>query len=152
MSEKKVTDIASHESSATGSVTPIHRKYSFDDYGDVHESLEKLDEPELLVDGPVEQKALDNPDPVPVLKLFRFATKIDLLMDIAGVVFSCAAGVITPVMIIVFSDLLGVILGYESRKSDGNLEEANQYLGERSRHFCLLFFILGIVMWILSFS
>ncbi|KAJ2175046.1 hypothetical protein IW139_000985 [Coemansia sp. RSA 353] len=153
MSEKKVTDIASHhESSATGSVTPIHRKYSFDDYGDVHESLEKLDEPELLVDGPVEQKALDNPDPVPVLKLFRFATKIDLLMDIAGVVFSCAAGVITPVMIIVFSDLLGVILGYESRKADGNLEEANQYLGERSRHYCLLFFILGIVMWILSFS
>ncbi|KAJ1744922.1 Multidrug resistance protein 1, partial [Coemansia sp. RSA 1591] len=124
----------------------------FDDYGDVHESLEKLDEPELLVDGPIEQKALDNPDPVPVLKLFRFATKIDLLMDIAGVVFSCAAGVITPVMIIVFSDLLGVILGYESRKADGNLEEANQYLGERSRHYCLLFFILGIVMWILSFS
>ncbi|KAJ2542755.1 hypothetical protein GGH12_002614 [Coemansia sp. RSA 1822] len=153
MSEKKITNIASHhESSATGSVTPIHPKYSFDDYGDVHESLEKIDEPELLVEGPVEQKALDNPDPVPVLKLFRFATKIDLFMDIAGVVLSCAAGVITPVMIIVFSDLLGVILGYESRKANGNLESANQYLGERSRHFCLLFFILGIVMWILSFG
>ncbi|KAJ2411612.1 hypothetical protein GGF47_006252, partial [Coemansia sp. RSA 2524] len=55
-------------------------------------------------------------------------------------------------MIIVFSDLMGVILEYETQKADGNLDGANQYLGERSRHFCLLFFILGIVMWIVSFG
>ncbi|KAJ2480773.1 hypothetical protein IWW56_002214 [Coemansia sp. RSA 2131] len=123
----------------------------------VSSSKEPIDHIDKLETDPLDEKTksdsiIDNPDPVSMLKLFRFATKTDVILNIAGTVFSCASGVITPLMIIVFSDLMGVILEFETQKANDNLEGANQYLGERSRHFCLLFFILGIVMWVVSFG
>ncbi|KAJ2441671.1 hypothetical protein GGF42_007216, partial [Coemansia sp. RSA 2424] len=36
--------------------------------------------------------------PVPILKLFRFATKTDILLNIVGLFCSIASGVITPTM------------------------------------------------------
>ncbi|KAJ2709502.1 hypothetical protein H4R19_004218, partial [Coemansia spiralis] len=91
-------------------------------------------------------------EPVALLRLFRFATKGDMLLNVAGAFFSCAAGVVTPVMIIVFSQLTGVILEYQLRVVEGNTDSANDYLGRKSRHFCLLFFVLGLAMWVLSFG
>ncbi|KAJ1731295.1 hypothetical protein LPJ61_002605, partial [Coemansia biformis] len=120
---------------------------------DVFEGAERLDEPDLLdTNEKKPSKEDENVKPVSVPRLFRFATKTDILLTIAGTFFSCAAGVITPVMIIVFSQLTGVILQYQLMASGGNSDEANDYLGRKSRHFCLLFFILGIVMWVVSFG
>ncbi|KAJ2221721.1 hypothetical protein IWW45_008795, partial [Coemansia sp. RSA 485] len=47
--------------------------------------------------------------------------------------------------------LMGVIIQYTNR-SAADLESANHYLGHESRHYCLLFFILGIVMFVVSFG
>ncbi|KAJ1894271.1 hypothetical protein LPJ66_005292, partial [Kickxella alabastrina] len=44
---------------------------------------------------------------VGLLRLFRFADKTDRLLTFAGICFSCAAGVVTPIMIIIFSSLMG---------------------------------------------
>ncbi|KAJ1834806.1 hypothetical protein LPJ70_006288, partial [Coemansia sp. RSA 2708] len=153
MLEKRPLDVASlHGSSSTGSVTPM-RKSSLDDIDMFHGTLDKLDDPDLLLEQqPDIPLAIDQISPIPVLQLFRFATKLDIFLNLAGVAFSCASGVVTPVMIIVFSSLMGVIIEFQSRVAASDLESANQYLDERSRHFCLLFFILGIVMWVLSFG
>ncbi|KAJ2355420.1 hypothetical protein GGF43_002694 [Coemansia sp. RSA 2618] len=105
-----------------------------------------LDEKEDKTPSPI-----DNPDPVSMLKLFRFATKVDMILNIAGVAFSCAAGVVTPVMIIVFSSLIGVITDF-TNLAKKDLDAANNLMDSKSRHYCLLFFILGIVMWVLSFG
>ncbi|KAJ2312615.1 hypothetical protein IWW54_001986, partial [Coemansia sp. RSA 2705] len=112
----------------------------------------KLDDLDVLANDSAPEKTADDPKPVSILGLFQFATKLDIFLSLAGTAFSCAAGAVTPIMIIVLSGMLSVVLKYETQKSQGNLEEANQYLDERSRHFCLLFFILGIVMWALSFG
>ncbi|KAJ2797619.1 Multidrug resistance protein 1, partial [Coemansia guatemalensis] len=114
--------------------------------------VEKLDEPELLDETKADQvkTSLDDVKPVSVFQLFRFADKFDLFLTIAGTAFSCASGVVTPVMIIVFSELMGVILEYEELMAADDIESANDYLDHESRHYCLLFFILGIVMWVLS--
>ncbi|KAJ2780131.1 hypothetical protein H4R18_003635 [Coemansia javaensis] len=124
-----------------------------------HDDVEKIDETGLIdIDADADAKAqaaaeaAKTEPPVPVHQLFRFATKRDVVLTIVGTGFSCAAGVITPVMIIIFSKLLGVILEYNSRMADGNTKSANDYLGHESRHYCLLFFILGIVMWVTSFG
>ncbi|KAJ2308963.1 hypothetical protein IWW55_000054 [Coemansia sp. RSA 2706] len=129
------------------------RKSSLDDIDMFHGTLDKLDDPDLLLEQqPDIPLAIDQISPIPVLQLFRFATKLDIFLNLAGVAFSCASGVVTPVMIIVFSSLMGVIIEFQSRVAASDLDSANQYLDERSRHFCLLFFILGIVMWVVSFG
>ncbi|KAJ2819626.1 hypothetical protein GGI24_004729, partial [Coemansia furcata] len=118
------------------------------------DALDKLDDP-LLLD---EQKSTaDDKDavklkPVPVFKLFRFATKLDIFLSLAGTFFSCASGVINPVMIIIFSNLMGVILTFETLVYQGQVEAANHHLDHESRKYCLWFLGLGIVMWIMSFG
>ncbi|KAJ2803167.1 hypothetical protein H4R20_002999, partial [Coemansia guatemalensis] len=152
MTEKDVSEKASRRSSsATGTETPMQEKGGA--VTDEHNAaLEKLDEPELMDDKTTTQETLDDPKPVSVFQLFRFADKVDLLLTLAGTAFSCASGVVTPVMIIVFSELIGVILDYESLMAADDVETANNHLDHESRHYCLLFFILGIVMWVLSFG
>ncbi|KAJ2829740.1 hypothetical protein FBU31_002634, partial [Coemansia sp. 'formosensis'] len=117
------------------------------------DALDKLDDP-LLLD---EQKSTPDSDavklkPVPVFKLFRFATKLDIVLSLAGTFFSCASGVINPVMIIIFSNLMGVILTFETLVYQGQVEAANHHLDHESRKYCLWFLGLGIVMWIMSFG
>ncbi|KAJ2358679.1 hypothetical protein IWW50_002221 [Coemansia erecta] len=151
MSEKVTAGVSSrHGSWPAESVTPIPGKYS-DDGDEIYESLEKLDEPDLLTEKSDEPQEVDTLDPVPMLKLFRFATKVDIFLNIAGVAFSCAAGVITPIMIIIFSSLIGVILDFNNM-AENDLDAANSYLDSKARHYCLLFFILGIIMWVMSFG
>ncbi|KAJ1990359.1 hypothetical protein GGI25_006089 [Coemansia spiralis] len=113
----------------------------------------ELDHQERILDEDPEAKAaLVDIKPVPVLKLFRFSTKLDILLVLAGTFFSCASGVVTPVMIIVFSNLLGVILKYGNLVADNKMDDANHYLDHQSRHYCLIFFVLGIAMWVVSFG
>ncbi|KAJ2732096.1 hypothetical protein IW152_004076 [Coemansia sp. BCRC 34962] len=119
------------------------------------DALDKLDDPHMLVDeqkSATADKGAEKLKPVPVLKLFRFATKLDIILSLAGTFFSCASGVINPVMIIIFSDLMGVILTYETLKYRGQLDAANHHLDHESRKYCLWFLGLGIVMWIMSFG
>ncbi|KAJ2806053.1 Multidrug resistance protein 1, partial [Coemansia helicoidea] len=113
---------------------------------------EKLEEHDVFLDEAKPHTEEEQVKPVPLLRLFRFATKADILLNVAGTFFSCAAGVVTPVMIIVFSQLTGVILEYQLMQFSGSTAEANDYLGRKSRHFCLLFFVLGLAMWVLSFG
>ncbi|KAJ2596291.1 hypothetical protein H4R99_004985, partial [Coemansia sp. RSA 1722] len=104
---------------------------------------EKLDDiaellpPSKNADTAVVDKTILEPEPVGVLQLFRFATPLDRVLTLAGVFFSCASGVVTPVMIIIFSKLMGVIIQYADL-SAADLESANHYLGHESRHYCLL--------------
>ncbi|KAJ2750878.1 hypothetical protein GGI19_004843 [Coemansia pectinata] len=122
---------------------------------DLVEALDKLDDPLMLVD---EKKSADADKdtvklkPVPVLKLFRFATKLDVTLSLAGTFFSCASGVINPVMIIIFSELMGVILTYQTLMVQGQTDAANHHLDHESRKYCLWFVGLGVVMWIMSFG
>ncbi|KAJ1719332.1 hypothetical protein LPJ53_005884, partial [Coemansia erecta] len=121
---------------------------------DVEDDIENFDKHEKLLDDDDSDdgKLVEDIKAVGVLQLFRFSTPFDRLLTIAGVCFSCAAGVVNPVMIIIFSNLMGVILQYGQYMSDSDVESANHYLDHESRHYCLLFFILGIVMWVVSFG
>ncbi|KAJ2504012.1 hypothetical protein IWW47_002726, partial [Coemansia sp. RSA 2052] len=122
---------------------------------DISEALDKLDDPLMLVE---EQKSdADDKDavklkPVAVRKLFRFATKFDIVLSLAGTFFSCASGVVNPVMIIIFSNLMGVILTYGTLMQQGNVDAANHHLDHESRKYCLWFVGLGALMWIMSFG
>ncbi|KAJ1915961.1 hypothetical protein LPJ71_002026, partial [Coemansia sp. S17] len=119
------------------------------------EALDKLDDPLVLTD---EKKSADSDKdaiklkPVPVLKLFRFATKLDIILSLTGTFFSCASGAINPVMIIIFSQLMGVILTYQTLIFQGQTDAANHHLDHESRKYCLWFLGLGVVMWIMSFG
>ncbi|KAJ1893871.1 hypothetical protein LPJ81_005284, partial [Coemansia sp. IMI 209127] len=55
-------------------------------------------------------------------------------------------------MIIIFSNIMGVILTFNTLIGDSNFDAANHYLDSKSRHYCMLFFVLGIVMWVVSFG
>ncbi|KAJ2467717.1 hypothetical protein GGI03_001411 [Coemansia sp. RSA 2337] len=119
------------------------------------EALDKLDDPLVLTD---EKKSADSDKdaiklkPVPVLKLFRFATKLDIILSLTGTFFSCASGAINPVMIIIFSQLMGVILTYQTLIFQGQTDAANHHLDHESRKYCLWFLGLGVIMWIMSFG
>ncbi|KAJ2527477.1 hypothetical protein EV175_007541, partial [Coemansia sp. RSA 1933] len=65
-----------------GSVAPSHEKSSLDNthYPDADE----LDKHEKLIDDkPVVNSIADNIAPVPIYKLFRFSTKIDIILSLA---------------------------------------------------------------------
>ncbi|KAJ2174768.1 hypothetical protein IW137_005406, partial [Coemansia sp. RSA 1287] len=66
---------------------------------DLPEKLGDLDE---LTEDTDSEKTVD-PKPVSIFRLFQFATKLDIVLSLAGTVFSCAAGAVAPVMIIVLS-------------------------------------------------
>ncbi|KAJ2886919.1 hypothetical protein FB639_001477, partial [Coemansia asiatica] len=112
---------------------------------EVDEEVAQFELSEKLLDEDDSSKKfpVDDAKAVGVLQLFRFATPLDRILTLLGIFFSCAAGVVNPVMIIIFSKLMGVIIQYQTL-ADANLESANHYLGHESRHYCLLFFILGI--------
>ncbi|KAI8319025.1 P-loop containing nucleoside triphosphate hydrolase protein [Martensiomyces pterosporus] len=140
-------------SSTTGtdSLTPHESKAVVDDIDD---NLEKVDQPHVpgeVSSAPVDPAIL-SPKPVSLRQLFRFADKLDLFLTFAGTCFSIASGVVNPVMIIIFSNLMGVILNYEVYLFQGRVQEAHHLLDHESRHYCLLFFILGIVMWVVSYG
>ncbi|KAJ2854547.1 hypothetical protein GGI22_004458, partial [Coemansia erecta] len=121
--------------------------------GGAEEHSEGLDTHERLLErSPEENLAAESITPVPLLKLFRFATKTDCMGILAGTFFSCASGVIFPSMIIIFSNLMGVILTFKTLIGNGDINAANHYLDSKSRHYCMLFFVLGIVMWVVSFG
>ncbi|KAJ2341318.1 hypothetical protein IWW50_006534, partial [Coemansia erecta] len=112
---------------------------------------EKLDDFDVLNEDISAEKPVDDPKPISIARLFQFATKRDFALNLAGTVFSCAAGAVTPVMIIVLSSMLSVVLEYETQKAE-DADAANRYLDSRSRHYCLLFLILGVVSWAVSFG
>ncbi|KAJ1664697.1 hypothetical protein IW140_003973 [Coemansia sp. RSA 1813] len=92
------------------------------------------------------------PDPIPILKLFRFATKTDFFLAAVGSACSIAAGVVPPVMTIVFSSLIQALITFNYDMQVDKEEEAHAILSHESRKYCLWFFILGIIMWVVSYG
>ncbi|KAJ2010761.1 hypothetical protein GGI06_004808, partial [Coemansia sp. S85] len=90
--------------------------------------------------------------PVPVLKLFRFATKTDNFLNIVGLFCSIASGVITPTMTVIFSSLMQSLITYNTLATLGRTQEANALLDHESRKYCLWFLGLGLLQWIVSFG
>ncbi|KAJ2334096.1 hypothetical protein GGI00_002013, partial [Coemansia sp. RSA 2681] len=90
--------------------------------------------------------------PVPILKLFRFATKTDILLNIVGLFCSIASGVITPTMTVIFSSLVQSLITFNTQITLGMTREANALLDHESRKFCLWFLGLGLLQWIVSFG
>ncbi|KAJ1948494.1 hypothetical protein EC988_005152, partial [Linderina pennispora] len=139
--------------SDSASLTPQGSKSEIDD--ELHEALDKLDEPKH--DSNEESSAPHNkeilePKPVTIRQLFRFATKLDITLTLFGTFFSIVAGAIMPVMIIIFSQLMGVILDYTTMVMNGSVEAANHHLDHESRKYCLWFMGLGLVMWLVSYG
>ncbi|KAJ1887790.1 hypothetical protein LPJ66_008927, partial [Kickxella alabastrina] len=90
--------------------------------------------------------------PIALMKLFRFASKFDLLLYALGTVCSCAAGILTPAMTIVFSSLVQALINFNMWIEEGKNDEAHKLLDHESRKFCLWFLILGIIMWVVSYG
>ncbi|KAJ2659128.1 hypothetical protein IWW48_003660 [Coemansia sp. RSA 1200] len=90
--------------------------------------------------------------PVSVLKLFRFATKMDMLLAALGAACSIAAGVVSPVMTIVFSSLLQALITFNYDMQVGREAEAHDLLSREARKYCLWFLILGLLMWVVSYG
>ncbi|KAJ2857497.1 hypothetical protein J3B02_000965 [Coemansia erecta] len=92
------------------------------------------------------------PKPTSVIKLFRFATKFDIFLCLLGSVCSIAAGVIIPAMTIIFSSLVQALINYNMWIAEGKVDQAYDLLKRESRHYCLWFFILGLIMWVVSYG
>ncbi|KAJ2557345.1 hypothetical protein EV175_001403, partial [Coemansia sp. RSA 1933] len=142
ISEKQTKRASSTNASATDVPDELHH-------------IDKLDE--LLVQndeskeaGPVVPEL--QPDPVPVLRLFRFATKTDFFLAAVGSVCSIAAGAIPPVMTIIFSSLIQALITFNYDIQVGKTEEAHALLSHEARKYCLWFFILGLIQWVVSYG
>ncbi|KAJ1949597.1 hypothetical protein FBU59_001072, partial [Linderina macrospora] len=97
----------------------------------------------------------EQPKPVKLLHLFRFASKTDKFLCIIGAICSLAAGVVTPVMTIVASSLLFSLINYQTESFDPtpeSLVRANNKLDSDARFYCLWFMGLGFIMWVLTYS
>ncbi|KAJ2843161.1 hypothetical protein IWW36_005650, partial [Coemansia brasiliensis] len=114
-----------------------------------YESPKELDDIDVLDNS--DEKQASSVKPVSIPSLFQFATKLDIMLNLAGFLFSCATGAVMPVMTYVLSGMLSVVARYETQLSKENLDEANHYLDSKIRYYCLWIFILGIIMWVLAF-
>ncbi|KAJ1905240.1 hypothetical protein LPJ81_002034 [Coemansia sp. IMI 209127] len=122
---------------------------------DEQQHVDKFDELPVQNDdskntGPVVPEM--QPDPIPVLKLFRFATKTDFFLAAVGSVCSVAAGVIPPVMTIIFSSLIQALITFNFDIQVGKTEDAHALLSHEARKYCLWFFILGLIQWVVSYG
>ncbi|KAJ2910771.1 hypothetical protein GGI21_000537, partial [Coemansia aciculifera] len=119
------------------------------------DALDKVDElPPDLTESKGKPAADAEPSlpPVPIFKLFRFATKTDILLNIVGLFCSIASGVITPSMTIIFSSLIQALITFNFDIAVGKKQDAFALLDHESRKYCLWFLGLGLVQWIVSFG
>ncbi|KAJ1823769.1 hypothetical protein LPJ56_002929, partial [Coemansia sp. RSA 2599] len=92
------------------------------------------------------------PKPTSVIKLFRFATKLDIFLCVLGSVCSIAAGVILPTMTVIFSSLVQALINFNMWIAEGKVDQAYDLLESESRKYCLWFLILGLIMWVVSYG
>lgn len=119
--------------------------------------VDKMDKPlPEMVDEKGDKKdpavAEMNPDPVVLYKLFRFATKWDIVLTLVGAGCSIAAGVVMPTMTIIFSSLMQDLISFNKDIQLGNKEAAYNTLDDSARKFCLWFLILGLIQWVVSYG
>lgn len=81
---------------------------------------------------------------VPMHKLFRFATKTELLMICIAAIFSVGIGAIQPVSIIIFGDFMGTI---GQHMITGDMEQ----LAKDSHPLILIFVYMGTAVLIASY-
>ncbi|KAJ2719942.1 hypothetical protein GGI07_004907, partial [Coemansia sp. Benny D115] len=119
---------------------------------------DKIDEDVLFLQHAADEKKdkkadpKDKPKPIPVIKLFRFATKFDLLLCVVGTVCSLAAGVVTPTMTVIFSSLVQALINFNMWLAEGKKTEAYDLLNHEARKYCLWFLILGLIMWVVAYG
>ncbi|KAJ1673699.1 hypothetical protein EV182_004730, partial [Spiromyces aspiralis] len=90
--------------------------------------------------------------PVPLFSLYRFMGKFDAILIFFGTISAVIVGVATPVMTIVFSNLMNDFNEYSRlRYILGDIDAANHTLSHSSRKYCLYFTIIGIIMWVCGY-
>ncbi|KAJ2697575.1 hypothetical protein FB645_005868 [Coemansia sp. IMI 203386] len=127
------------------------------DNGSTEDVDDKVDDVAMFLNDEAEKKPKpttpeSKPKPTPVAKLFRFATKLDFFLCALGSVCSVAAGVIIPAMTIIFSSLVQALINYNMWIAEGKVDQAYDLLKRESRKYCLWFFILGLIMWVVSYG
>ncbi|KAI8320370.1 P-loop containing nucleoside triphosphate hydrolase protein [Martensiomyces pterosporus] len=137
-----------HEKTQQTSRTSIDKK----DAADAVDKIDMLPQADAEDDKDRPKVAEEQPPPVPLLRLFRFATKTDIFLNILGSVCSVAAGVITPTMTVVFSSLMQALINYNTWIQLHREDDAHHLLDHESRKYCLWFFLLGIMMWVVAYG
>ncbi|PIA18590.1 ATP-binding cassette, sub-family B, member 4, partial [Coemansia reversa NRRL 1564] len=86
---------------------------------------------------------------VSILKLFRFADRLDKVLLGIGMVAACASGVTMPLMTVIFSDLSGEFLTFNFTGGMDS-EENRQTLDSETRKYCWYFLGLGLGTWVIA--
>ncbi|OMJ07536.1 Multidrug resistance protein 1A [Smittium culicis] len=93
----------------------------------------------------------DSLPPVPIIKLFRFATTAERSTIFAGLFFSLLAGVTIPLMTIIFSNLSGAFIKYSVKLDLEGYQSAYSYLNSEVKLYCLLLTGLAAFMFAVSY-
>lgn len=158
--------IASVEKAEKATVErPVDEKHALkaaDEATEVHLDLQKVDSklPKSTPgDGDADPFAALAPDEAAVLRrqvqtpdvkvgfatLYRYSTRVDLILLFVGSVCSIASGAILPLMTVVFGNLQGAFSGY----FNGN-ETYDEFMGSMT-HLVLYFVYLGIGMFFTTY-
>ncbi|KAJ2320506.1 hypothetical protein H4R23_001127 [Coemansia sp. Cherry 401B] len=85
---------------------------------------------------------------VSLVKLFRFADRLDKAMILIGTLAACTSGVAMPLMTLIFAELTGTFLSFNFA---GDMNEAQRHvLDSETRKYCWYFFGLGMGTWLVA--
>ncbi|OMH80546.1 Multidrug resistance protein 1 [Zancudomyces culisetae] len=85
-------------------------------------------------------------------QLFRFATTLDKMMILFGVVGSAGTGVSMPLMTVFFSDIMGSFISYNSLVIEGSKAEADDLLNSEVKKTVKIFGILAAALYVVSYA
>ncbi|OLY84487.1 Multidrug resistance protein 1 [Smittium mucronatum] len=97
-----------------------------------------------------DDKSKDLP-PVPFFQLFRFATRNEKLILLAGSFFSILTGLTMPAMTILFSNMSGAFINYSAIIDAGDTQGAKDYLNHEISKYCKYLAILAAGMFTVSY-
>ncbi|RKP10199.1 P-loop containing nucleoside triphosphate hydrolase protein [Thamnocephalis sphaerospora] len=81
---------------------------------------------------------------VPILQLFRFSTPVDRALIAIASICAMALGASFPLMTIIFSDMMGYFLVYETRRLEGRESEYRSEFEDGILRYTIYFIILGV--------
>lgn len=104
--------------------------------------------------GPAPAEAVaPKPKPAKVGDLFRFATPLERLLNLIGLVFAAATGCAQPLMTVLFGNLATVMLRTSGNASDWNLAiEFVNSLHSTVNHDALLLTVIGICTFVATYA
>ncbi|OLY83009.1 Multidrug resistance protein 1A [Smittium mucronatum] len=93
----------------------------------------------------------DGLPPVPFFQLFRFATRNEKLVLLAGTFFSILTGLAMPTMTILFSNMAGAFITYSAIIDTGDAQSAKDYLSHEINKYCKYLAVLAACMFVVSY-